>query len=150
MPTIISLALLIQILYYIIHDAHFIVILFIIMSLTLLKFSRSELVFLFIPMILSHAVYWFLVSCEYPSYEGFKKGRGGGGGKGGGGGGGGGGKGGGLKKVKSATKMAKKAAKSNNAGKWKMKHDIWKRHGKQCRQNIRSIRREIEIHNTLQ
>lgn len=70
MLTLLSLALLIQMLYYIIHDAHYVIILFIIMSLSLLKFSKNENTFILIPMLVSHAIYVFLPK---PSYEGFKK-----------------------------------------------------------------------------
>lgn len=70
--TLLSLALLIQILYYIIQDAHHIILLFILLSLMLLTFSKNENIFLLVPMILSHAVHTFYKLP--PLYEGFKKG----------------------------------------------------------------------------
>lgn len=73
MLTLLSLALLIQILYYIIHNAHIIIILFIIMSLSLLKISKNENIFLIIPMVLSHMAYLFLP--RPLMYEGFRRRR---------------------------------------------------------------------------
>jgi len=71
MLTLLSVALLIQILYYIIDDAHFVIVLFIILSLSLSNFSKNENIYIFIPMLLSHAAYLFL---PRPSYEeGFRK-----------------------------------------------------------------------------
>ena len=123
--TILSLALLIQILYYIILDAHYVIVLFIVLSLALLKFSNKEHIFLLIPMVICHTAYLFL---PRPSYEGFKLRRViGGGGIGGGGGGGGG---------------CKEA-------KWKKKYEKCKEKRKRCMLRNRMINSAIEEHDMI-
>ena len=51
------LALLIQILFYIVNDVHFVIVGFIILSLGLRKFSKNESIYLLFPMVSSHMLY---------------------------------------------------------------------------------------------
>ena len=65
---LLELALLIQIIYYIIHDSHFYIILFVLLSLILMSFSKESLIFILVPMALTHIL--FLIRGE-PCREGF-------------------------------------------------------------------------------
>ena len=65
---LLELVLLIQIIYYIIHDSHFYIILFVLLSLILMSFSKESLIFILVPMALTHIV--FLIRGE-PCREGF-------------------------------------------------------------------------------
>lgn len=65
---LLELALLIQIIYYIIHDSHFYIILFVLLSLILMNFSKESLIFILVPMALTHIL--FLIRGE-PCREGF-------------------------------------------------------------------------------
>lgn len=138
MLTLLSLALLIQILYYILHDAHYIIFLFIVLSLCLLQFSKDENIFLLIPMLFCHATYKFFPII--PSYEGFRKKKGLGLGLKKGGGKKGGGKKGGKKKggkKKGGKKKNKKGGKKKRAT---CKAAFWQAQANQS--NARAIQSE--------
>jgi ElaB/YqjD/DUF883 family membrane-anchored ribosome-binding protein len=63
------LVVLIQTLFFIVNDAHFYVILFILFSFSLSKFSKNELIYLLLPVIIVHVLYLHLKEAK----EGFIK-----------------------------------------------------------------------------
>ena len=75
--SLLHLALLIQILFYIVHHVHFVILVFIILSLGLRKFSENEGIYILLPMVLSHLLYIYSCNIENTTTEGFKKKKGG-------------------------------------------------------------------------
>ena len=68
------LVVLIQTLFFIVNDAHFYVILFILFSFSLSKFSKNELIYLLLPVIIVHVLYLQLKE-EKEGFIKLKKGK---------------------------------------------------------------------------
>lgn len=70
------LALTIQMVYYIVYDAHIAIIVFIVLSATMQFFSKNPYIYLLGPMVCAHVAYVYIVqNIEYSFLEGFKRRR---------------------------------------------------------------------------